>query len=76
MLKPVFQTVNGYVITCLKEVAVGTAIIAALNVTQVNSYGNVRTASDFYEESCVCLQWPDQDTEIGQKGQELFGHGD
>jgi len=38
MLKPVFQMVNGYAITCPKELAVGTAITAASNVTQVNSY--------------------------------------
>lgn len=40
MLKPVFQTVNGYLITS-QELAVGTAIIAASNVTQVNSYWKV-----------------------------------
>lgn len=38
MLKPVFQIVNGYMITRLKELAVGTAIIAASNVTRANSY--------------------------------------
>lgn len=45
MLKPVFQIVDGYAITCLKELVVGTATIAASNVTQINSYWKARTAS-------------------------------
>lgn len=45
MLKPVFQIMDGYAITCLKELVVGTATIAASNVTQINSYWKARTAS-------------------------------
>lgn len=50
MLKPVFQIVNGYVITS-QELAVGTAIITASNVTQVKLL-----KGDFIEVSCVCPQ--------------------
>lgn len=44
MLKPVFQIVDGYVLTCLKELAVRAATIAASDVTQVHTYWKMRTA--------------------------------